>query len=123
MQVIHSQRDNGIYDVITSEMERRRTLGQIATNTPFITAYKAIGDELNAAGVFSRMGQQTQAPAPKPVQAPVATRVQQPKPNVVNTDRVTAASPTRMAPQKAAKSLNPLSMSDEDFLKQMSQRL
>lgn len=123
MQVIHSQRDNGIYDVITSEMERRRTLGTIATNTPFITAYKAIGDELNAAGVFSRMGEQAQAPAPKPVQAPVATRVQQPKPSVVNTDRVTAASPTRMAPQKAAKSFNPLAMSDEDFLKQMSQRL
>jgi hypothetical protein len=121
MQVIHSQRDNGIYDVITSELDRRRTLGLIAANTPFITAYKTVGDEMNAAGVFSRMGEQGTQTAPKPAPAPVVTRVQQPKPAVVNTDRVTAASSTRMAPPKTNQTKNPLAMSDEDFLK-MSQR-
>jgi hypothetical protein len=121
MHLFHSQRENGIYDAITSELERRRTLGLIAANTPFITAYKSVGDEMNAAGVFSRMGGQTPAPAPKPAAAPVVTRVQQPKPSVVNDDRANAASPTRMTPQKANKSLNPLAMSDEDFLK-MSHR-
>jgi hypothetical protein len=122
MHVIHSQRENGVYAAITSELDRRRTLGLIAANTPFITAYKTVGDEMNAAGVFSRMGDQVQLAAQKPQPAaPVVTRVQQPKPIVVNDDRVNAASSTRMTPQKTNKFSNPLAMSDEDFLK-MSHR-
>lgn len=121
MHVFHSQRENGIYDAITGELERRKTLGLIAANTPFITAYKAVGDEMNAAGVFARMVGTTPQVTSKPAPAPVVTRVQQPRPSVVNADRVNAASPTRMTPKPATKSTNPLAMSDEDFLK-MSHR-
>src|SRR5690606_26772936 len=44
MTLIHQQRENGIYDRISAEMERRRTLGMIPPNVPFLPAYKAIGD-------------------------------------------------------------------------------
>lgn len=130
MQVIHAQRENGIYAKITNEMDRRKTLGLIQTNTPFLAAYKALGDELNAAGAFAELGNQgnqgNPAPPASTVQTapePVARRTQMPKQTVKNSDKATAASPTRAAPQKTEKALNPLAMSDDDFLKQMANRL
>jgi hypothetical protein len=120
MQVIHEQRETGVYNAITNELDRRKTLGLIPANVPFLSAYKAIGDELAANGGFEGLVQKTQAQP----QAPVTTRVQQPKSAVRNNDKATAASPTRAAPQRTEKMpFNPLAMSDEDVLKQVAPRL
>lgn len=133
MQVIHAQRENGIYAAIASEIDRRKTLGQVSPNTPFLTAYKTVGDEMAKAGAFAHLGQ-AQAPSQaatavsqdaRTIQAPapVVKRAVQPKPVVTNGDKVTAASPTRAASQKVEKNFNPLALSDEDFLKQFANRL
>lgn len=120
MHTIHEQRANGIYDAIATEVERQRTLGVIPSHVPFINAYKAVGDHLNAQGAFAHLAQKQAAPVDK---TPVATRVQQPKPVVKNGDKVSAAAPSRSSQKKAEPIINPLSMSDEEFEKQFANRL
>ncbi|QDH84089.1 tail length tape measure protein [Achromobacter phage vB_AxyP_19-32_Axy12] len=124
MNTIHEQRENGIYDRITSEIEHLKTLGKIDANVPFIQAYKAVGDFLQQQGAFADLVQKNSAApaatAPavaKAEVAPVATRVLTPKPVVKNGEQASAASPSRNAPRKAEALVNLLGMSDEDFLK------
>lgn len=115
MQVIHEQRVNGMYDRISTEVERQRTLGIIPSNVPFIQAYKTIGDAMGKAGVFNDI---VQAPVNKTqTKAPVATRAQQVKPVVKNNDKVNAATTTRSSSKTAEFKVNPLAMSDEEILK------
>lgn len=115
MDVFHQQRQNGIYPQIATEMERQRTLGLIPRNIPFIEAYKRCGDQMVAA-------QTLKAPEiAKP--APVAeNRVVVPKTDP-NADRVKAAASVKETPAKKQESINYLAMSDEDFLKQMQNRV
>jgi len=116
MGIIHTQRENGIYSLISSEIERRRILGQIPPNTPFIHAYKAVGDEMAA---NNQLGVTTQSAA----NSPVARRVATPKPAVANGDKASAAATTRSTSKPATTVVNPLAMSDDDFMKQMQNRL
>ena len=119
MTLIHQQRESGIYDRITTELTRQRTLGTLPPNVPFLHAYKAIGDQLAAEGKFDDLNK---APEPKQQeQTPVVTRTQKPKPAVVNGDKVNAASSTRASPRKVETSVNPLGLSDDDFMKQVAQ--
>lgn len=117
LQTIQTQRENGIYDIITNEVSRLRMLGQVPNGMPFIQAYNQVGELLAKQGAFNHLNKQTQ-PEPVPeVKAPVVTRVAQPKQTLANSERASAASPSRAAPQKAATIVNPLAMSDEDFAK------
>ncbi|QHJ80077.1 MAG: hypothetical protein [Caudoviricetes sp.] len=117
LQTIQAQRENGIYDIITNEVSRLRMLGQVPNGMPFIQAYNQVGELLAKQGAFNHLNKQTQ-PEPVPeVKAPVVTRVAQPKQTLANSERASAASPSRAAPQKAATIVNPLAMSDEDFAK------
>lgn len=118
MAVIHNQRDNGIYDRIATEIDRRKTLGIIPATVPFIQAYRVVGDELNNQGKFNDLVK----PIPKNNQ-PIATRVVTPKPTVTNGTKASAASTTRSVTTSAKQLVNPLAMSDEDFLKQMNNRV
>ena len=54
---------------------------------------------------------------------PIATRVVTPKPVVTNGAKASAASTTRSVTTPAKQLVNPLAMSDEDFLKQMNNRV
>lgn len=118
MATIHGQRANGIYDTIAKEIDRRRTLGQIPTEVSFLQAYKLVGDDLHNAGAFNNIG--TKQPQNK---VPVATRPATPKPPVVNGDKASAAAPSRSTPKIAKPFVNPLQMSDEDFMKEFKDRL
>lgn len=116
--VIHSQREDGTYAKIVEEMDRQRTLGQILPNVPFLQAYKQVGDQLYGAPA----GGGTQADKGTPAGAKqepvvVATRTAEPKAEVKNGDKAAAASTTRTTPRKAQPLVNPLGMSDEEFLK------
>jgi hypothetical protein len=115
VDVFHQQRANGIYDQITTEMERQRTLGLIPRNIPFIEAYKRVGDHLVETNGFK------QQEAPKPT--PVATdRAVTPKIDPA-ADRVKAAAPAKDTPAKKQEAVNYLAMDDEAFLKQMQGRI
>ncbi len=118
MVTINSQRENGIYNRITTEIERRRTFGQIQPGIPFLQAYRAVGDDLQKSGAFNDLAQQSQAPAqaPAPAVAPVAVKASLPKPTNVD-PRVAAAAVHHTTAVKADNPVNPLAMSDEDFLK------
>ena len=118
LTVIHSQRENGIYAHICAEMERRKTIGQISLNTPFLQAYKTIGDELSAQGAFKNIAQPAQpAPAHVGARTPVAVRPAKTPATKVPDPRVRAAAPTRSSPRPASIPVNVLAMSDEEFLK------
>jgi hypothetical protein len=126
LSAIHSQRESGVYALITEEMDRRKVLGQIPQNIPFLQAYKLVGDDLAAAAQGGKTGSTTssgdqggtstgQAGQPAPVV--VATRTAVPKPAATNDDKAAAASTSRGSSSAKLPPPNPLAMSDEDFLK------
>ena len=111
MRTIHQQRANGVYKIITEEMERQRVLGNIPAETPFLMAYKQIGDALAA----------KQKPA---LMQPVAVKAKTVKTSSLkNNEKAKAAAPNRTTASAPKKFINPLAMSDEEFLKQMENRL
>jgi hypothetical protein len=111
MQTIHTQRENGVFQKISEEIERQKILGNINVNVPFLVAYKQVGDLL----VKQNQG--------KLQRQPLDVRKAVPKSLVTNSDKVKAAAPTRSNKNKVEKFINPLSMSDDDFLKQFENRL
>lgn len=137
LSVIHEQREKGIYGRIKAEVDRRKTLGLVPAGTPFLQAYKTIGDQMEAAGAFNDLADlqapaapaNPQATAQPAGQAPtttppvVTTRVAAPRPTVTNEEKAAAASTTRAAPKRADAPVNYLQMKDDDFLKLMEGRV
>ena len=121
MTLINQQRELGIYDRILTEVERRKALGQVPINQPLLLIYQQVGQEMVAGNAFADIVQPAQQP--RETVAPVASRVVPPKPVVKNGDRATAAAPSKAAAKPAKVIVNPLSMSDDDFLKQFQGRL
>lgn len=130
MATIQQQRENGIYDVISAEINRQAMLGKIPAGTPFIQAYLNVGNEMNARGAFTKVNVPNSAGvqnAPMQttalVNAPVATRVVAPKPQVTNGAAASAAASTRQTQKRVLPVVNLQSMSDDDFLKNWQNRL
>lgn len=136
LKVMHEQRQSGIYAQITAEIDRQRALGQIPASTPFLSAYKAVGEKMVADVIAAAESEKTNkgqegsgAEGGKAAEAeqkpnPVATRAASPKPAIANGDKAAAASSTRSTPETGKKvPVNPLSMDDDTFLKQMSNRV
>lgn len=118
MTTIHTHRQLGWYDAIANEVERQRILGNIASNVSFLQAYTDVGNRLSQSGVLRDPAQQSVQ------QQQGIRRVASPKPSVSNSDKAKAASTSRATGKKAAPpKMNPLAMSDEDFLKQMENRV
>lgn len=137
LRVVNEQRINGIFGQINAEIERRKTLGRIRPNTPFLEAYRTVGEEMQQSGaLLVQSGTTPQPAAPnsgaKPAQKTgssssqtgnrrtVDQRPAQRKPSDTRdvSDRIRAASPTPSSAAKAPpKEFNPLSLSDEDFEK------
>jgi hypothetical protein len=126
MRVIDGHRASGVYDRISAEIDRRRTVGTLSTNAPFVEAYKIVGDDLHAQGRLfpqAEQGQPTPAPAaPAPVAQPtrrvVGSRPAATRTTASNGDRAKAASPARSTPHtsQAKKVFDPLNMSDEEIM-------
>ncbi len=116
-RVIHEQinSDNKIFETINNEINRRKTLGTIPPNTPFLQAYKIVGDEL-----VQEANRQQQLQARK---EPVVTKPAVKKSKLTNSDKVKSAATTRTTSKTATKFINPLAMDDDEFLKQMKNRL
>ncbi|QDH84603.1 putative tape measure protein [Achromobacter phage vB_AxyP_19-32_Axy22] len=121
VKAIHQQRESGVYDIITAEIDHLRTLGQIPAGVSFIQAYKTVGDYLKEQGKLGQPAQVKDTPpgskAAPAATAPVATRVAAPKPEVTNGKQASAASPSRSAPRKVSPIVNYMAMSDEEILK------
>jgi hypothetical protein len=111
MTVIHQQREAGLYAKISTEIDRRKTLGSIPANTPFLQAYKLVGDEWAQKAIETQRAEEEKARV-------LATRAATPKTTVENDDKASAASATKTTAKTAKTVVNPLSMSDEEFMKQ-----
>lgn len=122
LSVIQIQRENGIYAQIATEIDRQKMLGQIPQNKPFIEAYKIAGDYLVSTNNL-KAPVQTAAPAADIKPAPqekviVDTKVAKPASTVANDDKAKAAAGTKTSSaRRAASTINPLAMSDEEFMK------
>lgn len=119
------QQEAGFYERIAGEVDRRRVLGQLPAGMNFLQAYKTVGDQMVAAGQLQDLVDKTAPPVQTPpvAAAPVAVRVAPVKPVVAPNPKVEAAAPQRAAPNAAKKLVNPLAMSDDDFMKQFQNRL
>lgn len=119
--LINEQRSNGIYDAISAEVERARMLGQVPADMSFIRAYQVVGEHLNKTGALAALvnkgttGTQSEQ-AGQPAPTPVATRTVAPKTKVENDARAKAAAPARVSSKPAKVLVNPLAMSDEEFM-------
>lgn len=113
LNIISNHMESGIYDTIVDEYERKKALGVIPAGTPFLKAYGAIGDELNAAGKFGT------------AETPPARKLVTPGKEKARTDREaadkrrSAAAPTRKSGPAAPKKpvVDVWNMSDDDFAK------
>ena len=120
LKVINDHVANGIYNIISEEVERERVFGRL-NGLSDIEAYRQVGDAIQARGGFNHLGN-AQA---KTSQAPV---VVQPKPKKVEDDKLNekrrAASSTKPANTSQASNddFNPLSLSDEEFAKFAAKR-
>lgn len=116
LAIIHTQKENGIYDRISNEIERRKTLGQVSPNIPFLQAYKLVGDEMNAKNAFGTT--KSAVPAQQPVaRTPVAVRPAKTPATKATDSKVRAAAAPRTVSRPAKTNVNVLAMSDEEFLK------
>lgn len=115
--VIQEQRESGIYGTIQAEVDRLRTLGQIPDSVSFLQAYKQVGDHLQQQGLLGQPEEPQPSPSPAPSAQPVARGAPKPKRKVSNGDKAKAASNRRSTPRPSAPLVNPLEMSDEEFMK------
>lgn len=118
MTTINQQRESGIYQRIVDGIERERTLGKIGQKVSFLEAYQLVGNQLQQSNGFADIVNKPAVSA-----APVAVREAVSKPAVANSAKVAAATLSRTSPRKSSVAVNPLSMDDDAFLKQMKSRL
>ena len=119
LKIINDHVDRGIYDVISAEVERERIFGRL-NGMSDIEAYRQVGDSIQARGGFDHLVQkrtdQGQQAAARPV-------VVQPKPKMVENDKLREMRKAASTSQPAASSgksvsdFNPLALSDEEFSK------
>lgn len=106
LSILFNQKKSGIYQKIADEVERQRILGQIPDNVPFINAYNAVGQMLFGPKSQSRNGSQ-----------PLARKPAITSNKLNNTQRAKSAGITRTSGKAARVNKNPLTMSDEEFIK------
>lgn len=120
LEALAEHKSSGLYDKISQEVVKQRTLGNLS-NMPFIHAYHVVGKAMKESGLLD----QPEAPKAeaKVEEKQVLDRQIRPKKPVTNGDRAKAASPNRGGARDTKKDFNPLAMSDDEFLKQMQDRL
>lgn len=117
LRLLTSHKEMGVYDVITTEVERRKALGQLR-GTPALEAYDAVGKELEAAGKFAHLAPKPveAKPAVLPIKKTVAAKSKPKESQAVIDKRKAAASTAAVTPKKGVETnVNVLAMSDADF--------
>lgn len=116
LKVLNDHMARGIYDRISTEVERERMFGRLSGMSD-LEAYRFVGDAIQARGGFNDLVDTP--PESKPVPKPEV--VVAPKPKVedpkLNEKRRAAGSTKTVAPSTGLSGLNPLAMSDDEFAK------
>ena len=113
LTMMYGHKQSGLYDKISSEVERRKLFDPLIATTPFINAYLAVGNEMHEKGLLVPQ-QETPAPVVTPVVVKPAVASQ---PVIPNPAAAKAAS-VRTTPTPATATPNYLTMSDAEFLKE-----
>ena len=118
IEVINSHMQSGVYDLISTEVERERMLGRL-NGMSDIDAYRHVGEAMHNRGAFNTPAKSVAKPAerqpitPKPKADDAAVRAK----------KLAASTPKAAAPVKNDPDFNPLALSDEDFAKIGNPRL
>lgn len=120
VSALHLQRSNGIYMQIKNEIDRLSALGQIPVGTPFLQAYRGVGEMMQAQGKFGPPKVETPGAVTPPAQTPQgqAPAANTPPANRGPSDAARAAAPVKQAaPKTQAPEVNFLALSDDEFIK------
>jgi hypothetical protein len=130
LQIITDQRGNGIYDQISAEIDKQKMIGTLDPATPFIQAYKTVGDQLHQQGKLvtqtvtePEVAPQVPQPQPSPTPAPARVLGQRTstvrRQNTADADpRARAAAPTKSStPKPKQGNYNVFELSDEEIMK------
>jgi len=113
LESVNDHMNNGIYDVINSEVQKQRALGNL-TGVSDLDAYQKIGDEIQSRGGFNHLFEQKKPVIEKEI------KPAEMKSDAERDKKRQEATTTRSTPVKKTnlKDYNPLEMSDEEFEKQ-----
>jgi len=118
LKVINDHIASGIYDQISTEVDRERMFGRL-NGMSDIEAYRQVGDAIQARGGFNTDPLKAVATVKPPV-------IVVPKPKadteILNDKRRAASSTKATAPSVTNKDFNPLAMSDAEFSKMADTR-
>lgn len=122
LELIDSHMANGVYDLISTEIEKERTFGRL-TGMSDMDAYRTVGDHINSQGGFNHLypSQEQEAVDIPAVKEKIASKKAD---ESKRRDKRKAASPTKptASAPKTDKDFNPLSMSDDAFMKQINEK-
>lgn len=112
--IINSHVENGMYDQIIAEVDKRMVFGSIPAGTPLLHAYKMVGDEMyaNAGSQTAPAGQQTDKP-----QANAKPPIRKPSEQVRQSKLATSKPRSTPTPRQVQKVEDVFAMSDEEFNK------
>lgn len=119
---LYDLKQSGVYDTVANEVQRRRTLGQIPADVPFIVAFQQVGEEQGKAAEAANKARETEQPRTPPVaepakpapRTPVASGAAPRKTQAPNAQAAAAASPR--AGVGVAKTVPDIyALSDADF--------
>ena len=115
LRTFREQQENGIFEEITQEIDRLKTVGTIPYNTPFIESYVLAGNSLfgDASNQQQQLDQQTQRSVPQPINTRLGNVNNKPLAN----NKAKSAAPPKKQVDVKPKVPNPLVLSDEEFMK------
>lgn len=118
--VINSQVETGVYDIVKAELDKRRMLGKIPANLSELEAYDLVGTELHNSGALAKFYPEQENKQQKETETSKKPPIKKDSTQNSLKERKKAVAPVTGATNKkgADSDLNPLAMSDEDFLKQ-----
>lgn len=121
MQTVNEHRANGVYERVSTEVERQRALGNIPAGVSFLQAYQHLGTEMSKQGLLNDLVQPAVATTTQQEvqqKQPIATRTVVKKPEA-NAEKVASATQTKSGGKVETAKPNYLEMSDEDFNKEL----
>lgn len=122
LKLLNDHVESGFYEQIAAEVERERTFGRLSGLTD-LEAYRQVGDAMAAKGAFAS----AKGSSPSDQRTTGAPAVVTPDPKKAD-DSKRNAQKRGVAPVKGKATatqnpdFNPLSLSDEDFMKQFSKK-
>lgn len=115
LKVIDSHMASGVYDLVSNAVERERMFGRLEGLSD-LEAYKQVGEQLEKSGALPNLPNGAPAKTTKVVTKTKATKTD---PQTKSKKRAASSVKSSRSVKKDIDSLNPLSMSDEEFAKEI----